>query len=105
MIRKLFGLFVLLALLGAQTVSAEVKEINFGIISTEASMNLKKDWEPFLAEMEKASWGKHVMRCLVIEVLPAPEGAVITMIFLVDSDIVNCEYVEFVLLLHSVSGR
>lgn len=55
MIRKLFGLFVLLALLGAQTVSAEVKEINFGIISTEASMNLKKDWEPFLAEMEKAT--------------------------------------------------
>jgi phosphonate transport system substrate-binding protein len=28
-------------------------EINFGIISTETSSNLKKIWEPFLAEMSK----------------------------------------------------
>jgi phosphonate transport system substrate-binding protein len=31
------------------------EEINFGIISTEASSNLKKIWDPFLAEMEKGT--------------------------------------------------
>ena len=30
-------------------------EINFGVISTEASMNQKKNWEPFLAAMSKAT--------------------------------------------------
>jgi phosphonate transport system substrate-binding protein len=55
MFRKLCGLFVLLAFVGVQNVSAEVKEINFGIISTEASMNLKTMWDPFLADMEKAT--------------------------------------------------
>jgi phosphonate transport system substrate-binding protein len=30
-------------------------EINFGIIATEASSNLKKVWEPFLADMEKGT--------------------------------------------------
>jgi len=30
-------------------------EINFGIISTEASSNLKKGWEPFLRAMEKGT--------------------------------------------------
>src|SRR5262245_31900843 len=29
-------------------------EINFGVISTEASMNQKKNWEPFLQAMSKA---------------------------------------------------
>jgi phosphonate transport system substrate-binding protein len=55
MIRKLSGLILLVALFCAQTVTAATTEINFGIISTEATMNLKKDWEPFLAEMEKAT--------------------------------------------------
>jgi len=32
----------------------EAKELNFGIISTESSLNQKKNWEPFLAEMSKA---------------------------------------------------
>ncbi len=31
-----------------------LKELNFGIISTEASSNLKPQWTPFLADMEKA---------------------------------------------------
>ena len=31
------------------------EEINFGIISTEASSNLKKIWDPFLADMEKGT--------------------------------------------------
>lgn len=30
-----------------------VKEINFGIISTESSQNLKQDWQPLLLDMEK----------------------------------------------------
>jgi phosphonate transport system substrate-binding protein len=37
-------------LAGAQTPA----EINFGVISTEASMNQKKNWEPFLQAMSKA---------------------------------------------------
>ena len=28
-------------------------EINFGIISTESAQNVRKDWEPFLADMQK----------------------------------------------------
>lgn len=55
MLRKLCGLIIFLAFFGIQTVSAEIKEINFGIISTEASMNLKTIWQPFLADMEKAT--------------------------------------------------
>jgi phosphonate transport system substrate-binding protein len=31
----------------------DLKEINFGIISTEATQNLKADWAPVLADMEK----------------------------------------------------
>jgi len=36
---------------GAQTPA----EINFGVISTEASMNQKKNWEPFLEAMSKTT--------------------------------------------------
>lgn len=31
----------------------ELKEINFGIISTESTQNLKSSWQPILADMEK----------------------------------------------------
>lgn len=31
----------------------ELKELNFGIISTESSQNLKAQWDPFLADMSK----------------------------------------------------
>jgi phosphonate transport system substrate-binding protein len=42
--------------LGATAAKAETpKEINFGIISTESTQNLKTQWEPFLADMEKAT--------------------------------------------------
>lgn len=41
-----------LALAGTAWAQAP-KEINFGIISTEASQNLKQDWQPLLADMEK----------------------------------------------------
>lgn len=38
----------------ATTASAqELKELNFGIISTESSQNLKEQWDPFLKEMGK----------------------------------------------------
>lgn len=33
--------------------AADTKELNFGIISTESSQNLKGMWDPFLAEMSK----------------------------------------------------
>lgn len=38
--------------LGAQPAHAE-DVLNFGIISTESSQNLKQEWVPFLADMEK----------------------------------------------------
>jgi phosphonate transport system substrate-binding protein len=34
---------------------AAAQEINFGIISTEAASNLKKIWEPFIQDMNKAT--------------------------------------------------
>ena len=34
---------------GAQ--AAPLEELNFGIISTESSQNLKEQWDPFLADM------------------------------------------------------
>ncbi|MFN3401604.1 MAG: phosphonate ABC transporter substrate-binding protein [Ferrovibrio sp.] len=50
------------ALLAATALSgaahAQLKEINFGIISTESSANLKTIWEPFLADMEKQTGKK-----------------------------------------------
>lgn len=49
--RTLLAATVLLALSGAGTASAQ--EINFGIISTESTSNLKTTWQPFLADMEK----------------------------------------------------
>lgn len=40
-----------LALTSALLAQAAPKEINFGIISTESSQNLRTQWEPFLADM------------------------------------------------------
>jgi phosphonate transport system substrate-binding protein len=40
------------------TAHAQLKELNFGIISTESSANLKTIWEPFLADMEKQTGKK-----------------------------------------------
>ena len=53
MLRALMAASVALTLAVAPAQAAE--EINFGIISTEASSNLKKIWEPFLADMEKGT--------------------------------------------------
>jgi phosphonate transport system substrate-binding protein len=39
----------------AGTLSAQTTEINFGVISTEASTNQKKNWEPFVEAMSQAT--------------------------------------------------
>ena len=41
------------ALAVAMTVTVQAQEINFGIISTESSTNLKTIWDPFLNDMTK----------------------------------------------------
>jgi len=39
--------------LGLGMVGAFAQDINFGIISTESSQNLKQDWQPLLEDMQK----------------------------------------------------
>lgn len=51
--RILTGAVVALSLAAVPAKAAD--EINFGIISTESSSNLKTIWEPFLADMEKST--------------------------------------------------
>jgi phosphonate transport system substrate-binding protein len=48
-------LFVLACVTGVATTAAAQapKEINFGIIATESSQNLKQDWQPLLEDMQK----------------------------------------------------
>ena len=53
MFRALMAASVAVTLAVAPARAAE--EINFGIISTEATSNLKKIWDPFLADMEKGT--------------------------------------------------
>jgi phosphonate transport system substrate-binding protein len=42
-----------LALAAAPLAAQELKEINFGIISTESTQNLKDDWQPLLRDFER----------------------------------------------------
>ena len=49
-VKGLAAAAISVSLLGAA--HAETTEINFGIISTESTQNLKTQWEPFLAAME-----------------------------------------------------
>lgn len=53
MIRTLFSAAALAVVLAPAAHAEALKEINFGIISTESTQNLKTMWEPFLADMEK----------------------------------------------------
>ncbi|MBK9574959.1 MAG: phosphonate ABC transporter substrate-binding protein [Rhodoferax sp.] len=54
MIKKLLAGVAGAALIALNPVSAqELKELNFGIISTESSQNLKSDWQPILDGMSK----------------------------------------------------
>jgi phosphonate transport system substrate-binding protein len=39
--------------LGLSLTGAMAQDINFGFISTEASQNLRADWQPLLDDMEK----------------------------------------------------
>src|SRR5499425_3646634 len=58
MIRNLFRCKALLLLLIASVATAAAQtpvEINFGVISTEASANQKKNWEPFLQAIAKST--------------------------------------------------
>jgi phosphonate transport system substrate-binding protein len=50
---KFLSLATLCLGLCAQAQAQTPKEINFGIISTEASQNLRTIWEPFLADMSR----------------------------------------------------
>jgi len=55
MIKKLLASLAGAALIAINPVAAqEMKEINFGIISTDSSSSLKKNWEAFLGDMEKS---------------------------------------------------
>ena len=58
MIKKLLASLAataLVALAPAQAQAQELKEINFGIISTENSQNLKSDWQAILNDLSKAT--------------------------------------------------
>lgn len=58
MLRKILTCAVAAAAIGTATVQAGAQaagEINFGVISTEASINQKKNWEPFVQAMSAAT--------------------------------------------------
>lgn len=52
MVRKLLASLAGALLVAANPVAAqELKELNFGILSTESSQNLKQDWQPVINDM------------------------------------------------------
>jgi phosphonate transport system substrate-binding protein len=51
--RWLAAAAIVLGLAAAPAAAEPLKELNFGIISTESSQNLKPKWEPFLQAMEQ----------------------------------------------------
>jgi phosphonate transport system substrate-binding protein len=53
MLKHIIGGLAAAAVLTAAAQAQELKEITFGIISTESSQNLKNDWQPMLTDMEK----------------------------------------------------
>jgi phosphonate transport system substrate-binding protein len=53
--RAVTGFALLLAIAAPADVARAQAEINFGIISTESSLNQRKNWEPFLAAMSAAT--------------------------------------------------
>jgi len=55
MFKKIAGVATVAATLAATTSAFAAETVNFGIISTESSSNLKKVWLPFLSEMEKGT--------------------------------------------------
>lgn len=55
MVRKTLAAATLTVTLAASGMAATADELNFGVISTEKTSNLKQVWEPFIAEMEKGT--------------------------------------------------
>lgn len=55
MLRKLTGAALIAASLLSGSFAQAADTVNFGIISTESSTNLKKTWEPFLGAMRKST--------------------------------------------------
>ena len=53
MLRKFIGGLAAAILVAAPVLAQDIKEVNFGIISTESSQNLKSDWQPLLEDMAK----------------------------------------------------
>lgn len=53
MLKRVITALVLLLNLAATAQAAETKEIVFGIISTESAQNSRKNWDPFLKDMEE----------------------------------------------------
>lgn len=53
MIKKFIGGLLTAAMLTSTALAQDLKEINFGIISTESSQNLKSDWQPLLDDLAK----------------------------------------------------
>ncbi len=53
MLKKLIAAATLAAMAAGPASAQDLKEINFGIISTESSANLKQDWTPILEDMAK----------------------------------------------------
>ena len=53
MLRKLVAVLAASAAFAAPAAAQKPAEINFGIISTESSQNLKQDWGVLLADMQK----------------------------------------------------
>jgi phosphonate transport system substrate-binding protein len=52
MIQKILAITAATFALGL-SLGAKAQDINFGIISTESTQNLKQDWEPLIQDMEK----------------------------------------------------
>lgn len=53
MFNKMWATSAVALTLGLLGTNAMSQDINFGIISTEATQNLKQDWEPLIADMKK----------------------------------------------------
>lgn len=53
MLGKLLAALGLIAAFAAPAAASDVKEINFGIISTESTQNLKQAWQPMLDDMSR----------------------------------------------------
>lgn len=53
MLKKLLNTSVMALALSLAGTNAMSQDINFGIISTESTQNLKQDWEPLIADMKK----------------------------------------------------